>query len=433
MSNPKNARPLFPLASTLAIFCLVLMWVGPVCGQSTYYNGKVLHNFGGPGDGNIPKAGLIFDGSGNLYGTTLEGGSGCVLPGCGSVFELTPNSDGSWSETVLHNFSGGDGANPYAPVAFDGRGNLYGTAGAGGAYGYGAIFELSPSSNGAWRYSVLHSFTGGSDGSLPYAGVAVANITQLYGTTYLGGEYNNGVVFSLNRISVTNWYELVLYPFTGGNDGSGPIGQLTLDASGSLYGTTFNGGSHGAGVVFKLTPKPLTPGWTESVLYSFQGTPYGTSADGANPNGGVVFDAAGNLYGTTQFGGEGQGGGCGCGTVFKLTPNSNGTWSESVLYAFGEGDGADPNGPLIFDGSGNLYVATFGYPTNYGEALKLSPSSGGQWTPTYLYQFCEGVGYGCDPSGGMIMDGKGNLYGVTAFGGAFGYFGTGGAVYELMP
>ena len=161
----------------------------------------------------------------------------------------------------------------------------------------------------------------------------IANPNQLYGTTYLGGEFNNGLVFSLTRASALGWSELVVYPFTGGNDGGGPIGPLTFDANGNIYGTAFNGGTHGAGVVYKLSPNHLTRGWTETVLYSFQGTPFGTSADGANPNGGVIFGANGNLYGTTQFGGEGQGGGCGCGTAFELTPNANGTWSESVLYA----------------------------------------------------------------------------------------------------
>jgi uncharacterized repeat protein (TIGR03803 family) len=318
-------------------------------------------------------------------------------------------------------------------VAFDNRGNLYGTAGTGGTDGFGAIFQLNPNSDGTWRYSVLHSFSGGSDGSLPYAGVTVGSTSQLYGTTYLGGEYNNGVVFTLIRTSATSLAELILYPFTGGTDGGEPTGQLTFDGSENIYGTAFNGGSHGAGVVFKLTPNRLTTGWTESVLYSFEGTPYGSSPDGANPNGGVVFDSAGNLYGTTQFGGEGQHDSCPCGTVFELTPNSNGTWSESVLYAFGAGDGANPNGPLIFDRSGNLYVATFGLPTNYGEAIELSPSNGGFWTPTYLYQFAEGYGSGANPSGGMIMDSAGNLYGATAFGGILGYLGSGGTVYELTP
>ena len=368
MANQTTARRLLAPDCTLTILCWLALWASVASAQAPYYNGATLHNFGGPGDGNIPMAGVIFDSHGNLYGTTLEGGSGCVLPGCGVVFELMPNADGSWRESILHNFRGSDGANPYAPVAFDRLGNLYGTAGTGGASGYGVVFELSPVFNGTWRYSVLHSFSGGADGSLPDAGIAIANPDQLYGTTYLGGEFNNGLVFGLTRTSALGWHELVVYPFTGGNDGGGPIGPLTLDANGNIYGTTFNGGTHGAGVVFKLSPNHLTRGWTETVLYSFQGTPYGTSADGANPNGGVIFDANGNLYGTTQFGGEGQGGGCGCGTAFELTPNSNGTWSESVIYSFGAGDGADPNGPLIFDQRGNLYVETFGHPTNYGEA-----------------------------------------------------------------
>lgn len=380
--------------SKVAHLLRVLMAVTPIllaanaaCSQETsYYSGKLLHSFGGPGDGYSPRAGLIFDRQGNLYGTTLEGGTGCILPGCGTVFQLTLNSDGTWNENVLHRFLGGDGANPYGSISFDAAGNLYGTTGGGGQYHYGTVFQLAPGSGGTWNESVLYSFRGTTDGSLPYAGVLVAGPAQLYGTAFLGGTYNAGVVFALNRVSISGWYELVLYPFTGGNDGGGPSGPLTRDTACNLYGTTFSGGAHGAGVVYKLTPNPFSAGWTETVLYAFQGVPYGSSADGANPNSGVIFDAAGNLYGTTQFGGNGPGGGCGCGTVFKLAPNSHGTWDETVLYAFGEGDGADPVGPLVFDRAGDLYVTTNGTPFNYGEVIKLMPS-GGMWTPTYLFQF----------------------------------------------
>ena len=277
-----------------------------------------------------------------------------------------PNADGSWRESILHNFRGSDGANPYAPVAFDRLGNLYGTAGTGGASGYGVVFELSPVFNGTWRYSVLHSFSGGADGSLPDAGIAIANPDQLYGTTYLGGEFNNGLVFGLTRTSALGWHELVVYPFTGGNDGGGPIGPLTLDANGNIYGTTFNGGTHGAGVVFKLSPNHLTRGWTETVLYSFQGTPYGKRRRSQSQRRRDFRRQRQSLRDHAIWR---------RGTRRRLRL-WDGVRADSQLEWHLERERdllvrsrrwSYPNGPLIFDQRGNLYVETFGHPTNYGE------------------------------------------------------------------
>ena len=227
----------------------------------------VLYNFGNGTDGYAPSGGLIRDAAGNLYGTTEFGGTNhCFIGqdrGCGTVFELTPTAGGEWTETVLHNFgSGTDGFTPVAGLIFDAAGNLYGTTGDGGNYGYGTVFELTPTNGGSWTETVLYSF-------------------NLQGS----GGYGPGV------------------------------GPLVFDAAGSLYGTAFYGGAYPGGTAFKLTPT-VGGDWTETVLYSF-----GNGTDGSGPfAAGLIFDAAGNLYGTTWYGGTHQCGQYGCGTVFELTP-----------------------------------------------------------------------------------------------------------------
>ncbi|MFI5115931.1 MAG: choice-of-anchor tandem repeat GloVer-containing protein, partial [Terriglobales bacterium] len=283
------------LMAALAIFTAILL----VTGIGAAAQEKVLYTFqGGTGDGAFPQAGLIFDTAGNLYGTTSLGGA----YGFGTVFELTPTAGGTWTEKVLYSFKndGTDGSNPKAGVIFDAAGNLYGTTSLGGAgvcqgAGCGTVFELTPAAGGTWTEKVLHSFGGATDGVIPEAG-------------------------------------------------------LIFDAAGNLYGTTGYGGPYNWGTVFELTPAAGGT-WTENVLYSFQG-----GADGAGPAAGLVFDAAGNLYGTTEVGGAGVCQGNGCGTVFELTPAAGGTWTENVLYRFQSGaDGANPYDALIFDAAGNLY------------------------------------------------------------------------------
>src|SRR5664279_5403051 len=242
----KGVRPMrgkrlsIGLTVTLLIFTVSLFMTSTLAAAQE----QVLHNFNNNGtDGTFPQAGLIVDGAGNLYGTTSEGGTYISCSGgCGTVFELTPNGSGGWTETVLHNFNsnGTDGANPYAGLIFDAAGNLYGTTTTGGTYYVGTVFELSPSQGGGWTEKVLYSF-----------------------------NYN-------------------------GTDGNYPQASLTIDAAGNLYGTTWAGGpyGYGYGTVFELTPA-AGGGWTETVLHNFVGT------DGAAPLAGLIFDAAGNLYGTT--------------------------------------------------------------------------------------------------------------------------------------
>jgi uncharacterized repeat protein (TIGR03803 family) len=417
-------------SATLTIF--VVLATAATSHAQTY---KILHNFGsasGGPDGFWVYAGLVMDNKGNLYGTTSAGGTGtCGQYGCGTVFQLTPDSDGSWTENILHNFNGSDGEGPWAQVAFDGQGNLYGTTSGGGNSNYGTVFEMIPNSNGTWTLLTLHSFTGGSDGASPeYPGLTLDNGGHIYGVTSAAGVNGYGVVFDLGHVSVFNWYEIVAHAFASGNDGNTPYGNLIFDTVGNLYGTTYyGGGPANAGTVFKLTPNKLSFGWTETVLHSFTNVP-----DGACVSAGLVFDAAGNLYGTSEDGGSVNNG-----TVFKLSPNSDGTWTEAIIDNFdtyGSIDGLNPVSAVAFDKAGNLYGMTSGGGL-YGEGLvfKLTPSSGGQWTETILHSFggtVNGQYDGVNPQGGPILDSAGNIYGTTFEGGTAGMT-YGGVAFELTP
>jgi uncharacterized repeat protein (TIGR03803 family) len=307
---------------------------------------KVLHSFNANGkDGYFPRAALILDAAGNLYGTTLHGGfSTTCFDGCGTVFELTPGTNGKWTEKLLHEFSSKEGYWPIANLILDAAGNLYGTTSAGGGRNYGIVFELTLS-GGKWTEKLLHEFSG-KDGSVPNAGLILDTTGNLYGTTSEGGVSNYGIVFELTPGANGKWTESVLHEFNG-KFGSAPGSGLILDKAGNLYGTTQLGGAYNEGTVFQLVP--VSGKWTENVLHSFN--PNGT--DGYFPRANLILDAAANLYGTTVVGGT-----YGRGIVFELIPN-NGTWTETVLHSFGNGsDGAVPLGGLNLDKAGNLYGTT---------------------------------------------------------------------------
>jgi uncharacterized repeat protein (TIGR03803 family) len=268
---------------------------------------KILHSFNDNyKDGIIPYAGVVFDTAGNLYGATLNGGTSNV----GTVFELTPTASGPWKERILHNFlnNGKDAWYPLGSLIFDSSGNLYGTA-ANSSYFEGAVFELMPNGGGGWTEKILHKFgVKFGDGWNPYAGL-VFNAGNLYGTTYQGGANGFGTVFELTPKAGGGWTEKILHSFNyDGKDGWSPEAGLVFDALGNLYGTTSNGGVHGDGTVFELTPKG-DGAWQERVLLSFN------SANGENPYSGLMFDASGNLYGTTYGGGT-----HGDGTIFEIKP-----------------------------------------------------------------------------------------------------------------
>jgi uncharacterized repeat protein (TIGR03803 family) len=414
-------RPMLGLLAAMVVMSVVV----PSRGQlhhvppaaPTYI---VLHSFDNA-DGATPYAGLIRDTAGNLYGTTTYGGatSTCSPPsGCGVVFKLSPTG----TETVLHTFTGGaDGGYPSAGLIQDAAGNLYGTTGGGGAtstcnapYGCGVVFKLSPTG----AETVLHSFDG-ADGAGPVAGLVRDAAGNLYGTTVSGGASGNGVVFKLSPTGA----ETVLHSFTGA-DGANPYASLVRDTTGNLYGTTYDGGAHGGGVVFKLSPTG-----TETVLHSFTG-----GADGSLPYAGLLREAAGNLYGTTAFGGTESGAcaGGGCGVVFKLSPCDSG-YDFSVFYTFlGGADGGLPSAGLIQDAVGNLYGTTGTVAPGYNVVFKLSPTG----TETVLHTFTGGA-EGDVPYAGLIQDEAGNLYGTTRFGGATsgfcGQVGGCGVVFRLAP
>jgi uncharacterized repeat protein (TIGR03803 family) len=354
---------------------------------------NLLYTFTGGTDGGDPFDALI-DTKGNLYGTVFDGGT----DGVGAVFKVA--RDGS--ETVLYSFAGGsDGSNPEAGLIKDAAGNLYGTtyfgggSGCGGG-GCGTVFKVAPDGT----ETVLYSFTGGSDGGGPNAGLIANEKGLLFGTTLNGGN-GYGTVFEVAQDGT----ETVLYSFTGGNDGSTPVAGLIANRKGQLFGTTLNGGNDGYGTVFKVAPDG-----TETGLYSFTG-----GNDGGSPYAGLIEDAAGNFYGTTSSGGV-----SGAGTVFELARDR----SETVLHSFTGGtDGGNPKASLINDAAGNLYGTTaYGGSNNDGTVFKLAPGG----TETVLHSFTGGSD-GSTPVAPLIANRKGHLFGMTPLGGADGY----GTVFKL--
>ncbi len=338
------------LMVTLAIFTAILFMPS----TRATADDKVLHSFSNNGtDGIVPDGNVIFDTAGNLYGTSFQGGTHSA----GTVYELTPAGGGTWTEQVLHSFSGSaDGAFPAAGLIFDTAGNLYGTTVGGGTHSEGTVFELTPAGGGTWTEKVLYSFGNGTDGYSPYSGLVFDAAGNLYGTAYYGGTYSRGTVFELTPQAGGTWTEQVLHSFGNGTDASAPFAGLTFDTAGNLYGTTEIGGTsggcapYGCGTVFELTPAAGGT-WTEKVVYSFANN----GTDGTVPKAAVVLDAAGNLYGTTT-----QGGAYNLGALFELTPAGGGTWTEQILHNFGNGtDGANPYARLIFDTAGNLFGTTY--------------------------------------------------------------------------
>jgi uncharacterized repeat protein (TIGR03803 family) len=399
MEGKDLSRRLGTLAILFVVF-LVALTVVPSAWAARKY--KTLYKFAPyPTDGQLPFAGLIFDKDGNLYGTTFQGGAYDY----GTVFKLTPNSDGSWAESVLHSFNADDedGGVPFASVIFDPAGNLYGTTGYGGAYNYGTVFKLTPNKDGRWAERVIHSFNG-NDGRTPRGGLIFDAAGNLYGTTATGGSGCNGngcgTIFKLMPNEHGSWTESVLHRFNI-TDGYTPVAGLTFDAAGNLYGTTQDAGPYDSfGTVFKLTPGS-DGSWTEKVLYQFRG-----GSDGSFPSANIIFDKTGNLYSTTWAGGADS-----WGTVFKLTPSKKRGWTESVLHSFtNDGkDGLEPYlGGVIFDPVGNLYGTTeIGGVYRNGTVFKLAPTG----EETVLHSFKDHPG--AWPVSGIIFDERGNLYGTT--------------------
>lgn len=392
------------------------MLTGRQPAQAQTYSEKVLHAFTGA-DGAIPEANLLLIGS-YLNGTTTYGGTF----GYGTVFKVSTTGQ----QTVLHSFTGGvDGANPGAGVIKDAKRNLYGGA-AGGAYGGGTLFKLSPSG----QLTVLYSFGAtSSDGTAP-GDLIVDSAGNFYGAAPAGGISgcnDNGWsgCGTISKVTATG-QETVLYSFCSQancSDGSHPAGRLIMDGHGNLYGTTFYGGAFGGGTVFKLDPAT----GTETVLYSFAG-----GSDGQGPLGGLLMDSAGNLFGTTLHGGGSPFSSCaangyvGCGTVFELTT----TGKETVLHSFCSQpnciDGSGPCARLIKDGNGNFYSTTYyGGTYNGGAVFVLNKKTHAQ---SVLYSFTGGAD-GANPHGSVVRNVAGQLFGTTMYGGTYGE----GTVFQLTP
>jgi len=390
------------LILAVVLSALLLIAIRPAQAQTE----TVLYNFTGGSDGGYPNSRLTSDGKGNFYGTTGSGGLGY-----GTVFELSPDSSGGWKETTLYSFTGGaDGAWPvYSYVIFDSVGNLYGTASLGGN-GYGVVFKLSPV-GASWTETVLYSFCAQiwcMDGADPMNGLIMDAAGNLYGTTWQG-IFGNGTVFELSP-SGGGWKEQVIY--TAETNASNP--GLTMDAAGNIFGVS-------ASTVFELSPNGQG-GWNGNVIYTFNHPKLGST-----PVGTPAVDQAGNLYGTTAFGGA-----KGYGTVYKLIPGTK-EWKEKTLYSFkgGPKDGSRPWAGIVFDAAGNIYGTTdWGGKSAVGTVFELVPpiGTGKYYTEKVLWNF--NITDGSEPEASLMLAGAGKLYGTTQFGGSSGN----GVVFKVkMP
>ena len=326
--------------------------------------------------------------------------------------------------SVLYSFCSSancaDGAGPSGKLVSDKLGNLYGTTAGGGAYQAGTVFELSPS-NGNWTETVLYNFCLNKvrdcpDGYNPVAGPTFDNVGNLYGTTQGGGAYGLGSVFKLTPPSTQGaaWTEAVVWSFGAQGDGKEPVSNVIFDASGNLYGTTSSGGAYNGGTAFQLVP---TAGgqWSENILLSFGFDPF----NGYDPRAAVAFDTSGNLYGTTVEGGAH--GNDGWGVLYKLSPTSQLPWTETVLFRFRTGTGANPLSAVNFDSGGNLYCTLSAWGVNGAGGVFRLTSQGREHTV-----FFSGTPDGASPAAGVLIHGN-TLYGTTELGGSV----NGGALFKL--
>ena len=403
----------------------------PVAAQDARANKfVVLYNFkGGATDGEFPVGAPVFDSSGNIYGSTMVGGTNpkCIdTSGCGTIFQLAPQPGGGWKESILLDTLASD-TNPAHGVIIDPAGNLYGTSGGSGpTMGGGpvgptaAVFQASQS-NGSWAISDLFEFNG-SNQVYPNGLIRDAS-GNLYGTTTEGGTANGGYAFEVSPVQGGGWNTYVLYNFgSQAGDGTG-AGPLVLDSKGNLYGAAGQGGAFNHGAIFELIP--LGGGaWQEVVIHSFDGS------DGDFPWGGLAIDAAGNLYGTTIDGGP-----QGFGVLFELSQQGDGTWMESILWNFGVSNRGgyvpfNANGFPVLDAAGNIYGTTAAGGTarciNCGVVYQLSrpTTPGGAWRFTVLHSF-ESNQIPIQ----LTLDNAGNIYGFTTAGGTL----NAGTVYKLTP
>ncbi len=449
------SKPLPALSKALALVALMLPLAGPAWASSepkeivlhTYVDTLTSENGG-------PISGMAIDAAGNLYGTTF--GVGACSVGCGSIFKLALQSNGKYAYQTIYVFKGGatDGENPYGAPILDSAGNIYGTTTTGG-FG-GVVYELSPTTGGKYKETVLHNFgsSDSNDGTQPYSTLAFDKAGNLYGTTNQGGGgfggtfclNGCGTVFELTHNADGTWTESVIHSFPGtkGNtDGQNPRGGVVFDSAGNLWGTTQTGGNlvactqfldvSGCGTVFELTPQ-ADGTWVESTLFDFDG-----EATGFNPWDGLVIDKSGNLYGMVTNGGGGNG------AVFELTPEAGGGVTEAIIHPFTVcgnvcTDGANPENGLTIDAAGNLYGTTDlgggggGVPQGFGVVFKLTRNANGTWKEQILHRFTGGTDGSFPLDDRVAVDAAGDVFGTTFNGGVVSLCPSGcGVVFELKP
>ncbi len=409
---------------------------------SAQYTETVLYNFTGGADGATPQY-IIADSAGDLYGVAVGGGNTACDGGCGTVFKLS-RSSGTWVESTLYSFTGGnDGANP-SGITMDAAGNIYGFAQTFTTFscGPGTAFKLKKPTGGGWTFSVIHKFAATSgDGLCPTGAPLLDSAGNIYGATAYGGvtgtgcsTYGCGIVFKLAATTGYGlWPETILYSFAGDPDAGVPVMGVIADSAGNLYGLTNSGGStpnciYGCGTVYEISPTS-GGGWSESVIHSFQNYP----TDGAGPQGGLAIDAAGNLYGTTYAGGSFTSQDCygSCGAAFEVSPVSGG-WTEKVIHSFNyKTDGALPSVGVVLDSAGHVFGLTSTDPnTLAGVAYELSSDAAGQWKIDILYTLGSQPGDGQTPQGGSpLLTPDGSLIGTTSYSGAYGA----GNIFKLTP
>ncbi len=405
--RPELTLPTAKRLSTHTLAFAVMLAFAAISSPARAQTLTTLYSFTGVADGMEPN-GLIRDSASNLYGTTGWGGDlNCGdHAGCGTAFKL----DSTNQLTVLHTFTGGaDGALPLGTLLLDAAGNLFGTTQQGGNI-YCYLGSMGCGTvyrlDAAGNKKMLYAFAGSLQGALPYGSLVEDANGNLYGTTAWGGVATCNECGTVFKVRATGGTDTILHKFTGRGDGTLVYAGVIRDAAGNLFGTTYYGGAYNLGTVFKVDSTGK-----ESVLHSFN-----SGGDGETPAAPLVADGA-YLYGTTQGGGTYDGG-----TVFKVDKSGN----ETVLHSFGATtDGREPQGPLVHDAAGNLYGTTYsGGAFGYGTVFKIDTTG----KETILYSFGGGAdGFG--PNSGVIVDATGNLYGTTLEGGAF----NSGTIFKIAP
>jgi uncharacterized repeat protein (TIGR03803 family) len=432
MTRIRFVFPRFVFGSTLLLMALFTTYsaVGQQVTETTVYTFAVGQPVANPVD-------LIADGHGNFFGTGMAGN--------GTVYELSPNSQGGWTQTLLYEFPGATG--PYTPtgIVMDAAGNIFGVSSGDDIPGVdGLAFELSPNGQGGYTYQTIHEFAGSPDGSNPYGIPILDAAGNLYGTTIGGGtctayKTGCGTVYELSPQSNGQWTETILHNFGAfGQDGQLPMAGVVFDSQGNLYGTTQTGGfvctefGESCGTVYELIPAKNGT-WNEKILYKFN------LSDGQYPEDTPVLDSAGNLYATTEEGGPEL-----FGNVFKLTPTSKGEWTEQIVHNFTSfSTGSSPSASVTINSAGELFVETTfggaeeppclegnGAAYGCGTVWEFKPTTSGGWNSRLLYTFTGGSdGRELDgPS--LVLDSQGNLYGTAFWGGNIYNDGT---IFEITP